>query len=376
RGGEDTVVDAEVAALRERGHDVELHEAHNVDPGERAGGSRLTVARRAVWSRDAAEAVARHAREFRPDVAHVHNHAYELSASIFPALAASGAAVVQTLHNYRMTCSNAYLLRDDRPCEDCVGSRAAWHGIQHRCFRGSLSGSTMLAAMQLAWRRGALQSVDRFIVLTEFAREIFERVGVPSDRLVVRPNTIPDPGFTSAERDADAPLLFVGRLERAKGIDVLLDAWRDDDPRLLVAGSGPLQSELQPGAGVTMLGAQSAEQVRELMAQARALVVPSTWYEGFPMVILEAMAAGTPIVASDLGSLAEIVRDPELGWRVPAGDAAALRDVLLRVAADPAESERRGAAARAAYEHDYVQPVVMDQLEQLYADAIAARSAC
>lgn len=377
-GGEDTVVDGEVAALRVRGHDVELVEVHNTEPGNDAGAAdRLAIARRAVWSRESADAITQAASAFRPDVAHVHNHAYELSASIFPALAALDIPIVQTLHNYRMTCSATYLLRDGKPCELCVGSKASWQGIRHRCFRGSRSGSTMLAGMQLAWRRGAIPNVDRFIVLTEFARSIFERGGIASERLVVRPNTVRDVGFVDATRAADAPLLFVGRLEQSKGIDVLLDAWGDGiaDHRLLVAGEGPLGDQLAartPGS-VQLLGQRPRTEIDELVRSARALVVPSTWYEGFPMVVLEAFAAGTPVIASDLGALAEVVPDA-VGWRVPPRDPAALRSTLERVLGDPTPAERRGAAARTRYEQRYTQDIVMAQLEQIYADAIARRA--
>ncbi len=370
-GGEDTVVDGEVAALRARGHEVELVDVRNTDPGDDAGAAeRMRIARRAVWSPDAAEAITHAARSFQPDVAHVHNHAYELSASIFPALAELDIPVVQTLHNYRMTCSATYLLRDGKPCELCVGAKASWHGIRHRCFKGSRSGSTMLAGMQLAWRRGAIPNVDRFIVLTDFARSIYERAGIPAEQLVVRPNTVRDVGFEGAARSIDAPLLFVGRLEQSKGVDVLLEAIGEHP--LVVAGDGPLRATLEASApaNVSFVGQRSRDEIDELMRSARALVVPSTWYEGFPMVVLEAFAAGTPVIASDLGALAEVVPGP-VGWRVPPADPVALRATLDQVIADPTDAERRGAAARKRYEQRYTQDIVMAQLEQIYAGVIA-----
>jgi glycosyltransferase involved in cell wall biosynthesis len=368
-GGEDSVVDGEIAALRERGHDVELFEAHNTEPD----GDRLGTARRAVWSRDSARAVTDVVEQFRPDVAHVHNHAYELSASIFSALADRRVPIVQTLHNYRMTCSATYLLRDGRPCELCVGSKASWQGIRHRCFRGSRSGSTMLAGMQLAWRRAAIPNVDRFIVLTEFARSIFERAGIDSSQLVVRPNTVRDVGYTGADRANDAPLLFVGRLESSKGIDVLVDAVGSHP--LVVAGEGPLRASLEARApsNVRFVGQLPRAEVDELMRTARALVVPSTWYEGFPMVVLEAFAAGTPVIASNLGSLAEIVAETT-GWHAPAGDVQGLRRVIDDVVASPSDAEQCGVAARTAFEASYTQDVVMAQLEAIYREAITRGS--
>lgn len=374
-GGEDTVVEEEVAALRARGHEVEVAIADNREP---AGGTfaRIGVAWRAIWARDSAERIGTLAREFRPDVAHVHNHAYELSASIFPALRAAGVPTVATLHNYRMTCSASYLLRDGRPCELCVGTRASWQGIRHRCFRGSRSGSAMVAGMQLAYRRSAMPAIARWIVLTQFARSIFERAEFPAERLVVRPNTVRDAGRPIIERAPDAPVLFIGRLEQAKGIETLLNAWGAGigDARLVVVGDGPLRSQLQQGShpSVTFMGLQPRERVSELLRMSRALVVPSRWYEGFPMVVLEAFAAGTPVIASDLGALAEVVPAPACGWRVPPGYVDGLRAAIGQALADPVQAQQRGATARLLYEQQYSQDVVMGQLEAIYRDAIAA----
>lgn len=373
RGGEDVVVEHEVAALRERGHHVELVQVDNAEPA--ATGGRTKVASRAIWNREAAQRIASVARAFKPDVAHVHNHAYELSASIFPALREAGVPVVATLHNYRMTCSATYLLRDGRPCELCVGKRASWQGIRHKCFRGSRSGSAMVAGMQLAYRRSAIPNIDRWIALTNFARSIYERADFPADRLVVRPNTIRDPGAQSAHRAPDAPIIFVGRLEPSKGVDTLIQAWGSGigAAQLLVVGDGPLRSQLQQlaPASVGFLGAVPLARVEQLLRSARALVVPSTWYEGFPMVVLEAFAVGTPVIASDLGSLAEIVPQPDVGWRVPARYVDGLRAAMAAALDDPRDAELRGARARRLFEQRYSQQIVMAQLEGIYRDVIA-----
>lgn len=370
RGGEDTVVDAEVAALRERGHEVLLHEATNVEPGADERG-RLATAAAAIWSRAAAHELEQLTRRFRPHVAHVHNHSYALSPSIYPALQRGGAPVVATLHNYRATCVNAMLLRNDRPCEKCVGKSISRSGITHRCFRSSISGSALVAASQASYRR-VMPSIDRWIALTEFARGVFERARFPPERLVVRPNTVPDRGTGPDQRDAT--LLFAGRLDESKGLRTLLEAWSHAelpaDARLTIAGDGPLAAEVAAFAAdrpdVQALGRVEPGAMHELMTHAGAVVVPSHWYEGFPMTALEAFAAGTPVIASDLGSLPEIVA-PDCGALVPPRDPAALAAAIARLLADRDAAVACGRAARERYEQLYAQDVVMAQLEEIYA---------
>jgi hypothetical protein len=140
-GGEDSVVRAEAELLRSAGHDVVVHQARNPS-GALATGASLAMS---PWNPLAAREVRRLAERVRPDVAHVHNTWYALSPSVLAALSAAAVPVVMTLHNYRLLCANAQLFRDGRPCEDCVGSHP-WHGVRHRCYRGSALASAPAAA--------------------------------------------------------------------------------------------------------------------------------------------------------------------------------------------------------------------------------------
>jgi len=374
RGGEDTVVDEDVTALRTHGHEVELLEAHN-DEGKGLG--RFTAARHAIWSRESARRVEEKARAFQPDVAHVHNHSYVLSASIFPELAKLGIPTVATLHNYRMTCSNAYLLRDGAPCELCVGKRASTAGITHACFRGSRAASAMIAGSQLAYRRSAIPHIARWLTPSEATRDIFVRADVPAERIITLPNAVFDRG--ASESGPRAPVaLFVGRLSEEKGVMQLLDAWgvepRTDGAKLEIVGEGPLAARVAERAkarpDIRVLGKQRAADVATSMRAARVLVVPSRWPETFGLVAVEAFAAGTPVIASDIGALTELVTDAE-GWRAPAGDAAALGAAIDCALASPEEAATRGAAARARYERDFTMAARLTSLEQHYRDVIS-----
>lgn len=362
RGGEDLVFEREAQLLHEAGHEVQAYERHN---DEIDGIGAAGLAAQTIWSKRTVAEVGALAARFRPDVAHVHNTFPLISPSVYPALKRAGVPIVQTLHNYRLTCLNAMLLRDGRPCEDCVG-RLPWRGVLRKCYRESASQSAVLAATLAVHReRTIYRHVDRFIALTGFARDLFVRAGVPAGRIVVKPNFVPDRG-----KPPEGPregVLYVGRLSKEKGIAVLAQAARlAPQVRIDVIGDGPCAAMLQGIPNVRMLGRRSSEEVRRAMTAARFLVVPSLCYEGFPMTIVEAYEAGLPVIASEIGSLGEIVRDGVTGVCVPATDAEALSRWFSEAPALGPSARKMGASARATYDSNYRPSVALGMLESIY----------
>lgn len=352
-GGEDVVVETERQLLEHAGHTVETHLIDNpVDVGPT-----LASLARSAWNRRAAGEVRDAAERFGPDVVHVHNTWFALSPAVFPSLKAAGYPVVVTIHNYRLACVNALLYRDGGPCQDCVG-RLPWPGVIHRCYRGSAAQSGMVAVtiathrLRRTWER----DVDRFIVLSRFAADILIRAGIPKDRIVVKPNVVNDPGPRPRPPSAGNSILYVGRLTEEKGIADLVEAWgRTDVPGLdlVVIGDGPLLEEVRGAGGgkVEVLGALSPEEVRRRMLEARALVLPSRWFEGMPMVLLEAMAAGLPVVVPDHGALVETAGGGGIPFRPL--DVVTLAEALESLA-DGDLADRIGAFSRAEYLDRYV----------------------
>lgn len=368
-GGEDSVAAAEIALLEGAGHQVERLDFAN----DHIGGA-MAAARAALLSaynpasrRRADEAIAR----FKPDVVHVHNFFPTASPAIFYACAAARIPVVWTLHNFRITCANALLMRDGQICEDCLGG-TGWSGIRHRCYRGSLAGSAAVTAVHRAhaalgtWTR----RVNRFIALTAFSRSVFVRAGLPANKLAVKPNFIPDPRVHE-RYPTRAGVLFVGRLSEEKGVDTLLDAWANLDVPLTIIGDGPEAARLRAkgSAHVRFLGRLGREAVIDAMASAAAVVVPSRWYENFPMTVVEAFAAGAPVIASRLGALNEIVTEGVDGLHFRANDAGDLAAVLGRAFGEPGLLARLGLGARAKYERDLTPEHNLAMLEAIYADA-------
>ncbi|HLG92891.1 MAG TPA: glycosyltransferase [Acidimicrobiales bacterium] len=331
RGGEDTVVEAEAALLREAGHEVHQQLATNPAGALKTSAHLLASS----WNPLAAASALRAARQGQVDIAHVHNTWFAMSASVISQLHAYGIPVVLTLHNYRVTCANGLLFRNGHPCEECVG-RHPFPAVRHRCYHGSLLTSG-LAALSVGahsvlgtWAR----HVDAFICLSEFAMQRFSRAGLPPARLHVRPPFAPDPGERTGPPSRSDKVLYVGRLEREKGVELLMEAWRLARPsklELLVLGDGSLRERLEERlpARVRILGHRPRQEVNAQLLSARALVLPSLWYEGMPSILIEAMAAGLPVVVSGLGAMSELAEASD-AWatRVAAGDLAAWAGAL------------------------------------------------
>ncbi len=342
-GGEDTVVHLEAELLRQHGHQVELLRVSTKEL-DGTGLFRLVAAGMGtVWSLRGYSMMKKAIARFSPDIVHVHNTFPLLSPSVFWAADRAGVPVVQTLHNYRLTCANSLLLREDRPCQECVG-HFPWPGLRHRCFASSFSRTAAVTSMNVIHRwLGTYQTkVHAFIVLTGFSKEILARAGLPRERIHVKPN------FSSATVRLMAPRLrrfiFAGRIARFKGVHLLLEAWTglaSAGHQLLMVGDGPDRVELErrfaAQANIVWCGNQPREKVIDLIAASRWLVLPSLAYENFPMSVLEALSAGTPVIVPNHGAFAAIISNEVEGLLSCAGDAASL-SVALRAALDASES--------------------------------------
>lgn len=380
-GGEDAVFASEVELLRNAGHIVETLEVSN---DEIAGFAAMAeAALSAIYNTKSRERVAERLNKKNFDILHVHNFFPRLSPSIFDAAREAGVASVLTLHNFRLTCAAGTLFRDGFICQQCV-DRVALPAVVHRCYRGSLAGSMSVATMIQThktagtWRR----KVDRFIALSSFAIDIFDRAGLPRDRIRIKPNYVSDVASSELALDrADESLrlrdsfLFVGRLSPEKGCATLLEAWRGIDAPLTVIGHGPELDRLRASApqNVTFAGHQDSTIVRQAMADARAVIMPSQWFEAFGLVAIEAMMVGTPVIASRVGALPDIIKHGVTGLLVEPTDIAGLRQAVSKLARDDATVSAMGLAGRERYEANYTSSHNISILESIYAEAIASR---
>jgi glycosyltransferase involved in cell wall biosynthesis len=271
---------------------------------------------RSVWSREAAHEVERVVRRERIEVVHCHNLFPTFSPSVLDAARRAGAAVVITLHNYRLLCLPATFWRDGRTCEECLG-RVPWRGVRYRCYRGSLPGSAALAGSVTVGRlRGTFRNATFLVAVSRFVMEKYLQAGFPAERIVVKPNFVAP---TPVRRGPGEYFLYLGRLAPEKDVRLLIEAWRPEFGPLVIAGDGPDEAALRAhpaAAGVEFLGAVPPAEVPPVLSRARALLFPSRSFEGMPRAVLEAYAAGVPVVASAVGALPEVVPDGESGLLV------------------------------------------------------------
>lgn len=371
RGGEDSVVEAEVALLASKGHEVRLFLRSNDEIGSQG---RVRTAVDTLWSTRSAHAIEQAVADFRPDVIHVHNTFPLISPSIYWAADELGVPIVQTLHNFRLHCPQAMYLRNGKVCEDCLG-HVPWHGVLRGCYRGSRTQSAVMTAMLTfhrtigTWNR----KVTRYIALNEFCRNKFIEGGLPAERVLVKPNFVDFPRPEPLPREG---FLFVGRLSAEKGVATLVDAFgRVAGSSLRIAGTGPEDRLLAGVPGLNWLGALPGDQVHREMMSAAALVLPSIWYENFPRTLVEAMASGLPVIASRCGALAELVEDGVTGLLFEPGQAADLEDKMRWAIANPERLAAMGRAARLRYEARYTADINYGQLTAIYREAIACRAA-
>jgi glycosyltransferase involved in cell wall biosynthesis len=365
RGGLERIMFDEIAWLEAGGHEVAhfstKHPSNDPSPwsdyfaayfelGSEAALSPLERVRAAgnmFWNVDAERAFERLVSDFRPDVVHAHGIHRHLSPSILGVARRHGVPVVQTLHDYHHVCpADVLLYKGVEPCEP-RRCGVLWYGpcVRGRCLRHSLSASVLSAAetsfqrATSAYSRGVAVFVSPSMFVAEQMRR--GRWEVPCK---VVPNAI------AVEREAaevGSGFCVIGRLSREKGVDVALEAARRAGVGLTVAGEGPACAVLRAAyPEFSFVGRLDGPAVATLVARSRAVVVPSVCFENASMSVLEAMAAGKPVLASAIGGIPEQVTNEDDGLLVPPGDVEALAQAMKRVEADDSLCRRLGHAAR------------------------------
>lgn len=371
-GGEDQVVSAEANLLRSYGHEVLLYQANNANIH-----NQLVVLGQVVWNHQSFRELRALIQQYQPDIVHVHNTFPVISPAALYAAAKERVPVVHTLHNYRLLCPAATFYRDGQVCEECVHSRSLLPAVLHACYRQSRL-TTAAAAMTLTAHRVAhswLRHVAAYIALTEFARQKFVECGFDHGKMHVKPNFIGrDPGVGSG---SGGYALFVGRLTEEKGVATLLRAWKQlgDGFPLEIVGEGPLSPEVR-AAQLTMPnlrwhGWLPKDQVLARMQRAAMLIMPSQWYEGFPVTLLEAFATGLPALVSRIGSLAALVEEGKTGLQFESGNASEVACNVRFLFSNPEILQQMRRASREEYEKKYTAEANYATLTGIYYAALS-----
>lgn len=364
-GGPETVLFAERDMLRASGHDVidfSMRDPRNrfsdfaryfSPPMDLSAVKPTPASMRTAWrfldSKPAAESIRCLIRDHRPDIAHLHSINHQLTPSIIRALRDERVPVVMTLHDYKLVCPAYTLLAGGKICEKCSGG-GFYNAVVANCRGPARSPLLALESYIQHNQKKSYDGVARFLSPSQFLADKFHEMGFEHP-IEVLPNPLTTAPNELSRTEAGKHVVFVGRIVEEKGLRTLCAAALRAGVDLRIAGDGPQLAELQRDFArydtITFLGRVTPGGARSLMRGALATVVPSEWYENQPMVILEALSQGTPVIASDLGGNPELVRDRETGLLHAHGDVFDLAAKLSYARDHPIEMAIMGEKGRA-----------------------------
>ena len=336
-GGEDTVVANEKKLLEDHGHETVLYTRHNSELKTLSKIQKILLPISTVFSVQTYKEVKKIIKEQKIELVHVHNTLNMVSPSVYYAAFHCHIPVVQTVHNFRLLCPGATFFRDGHVCEECL-SKGLTCAVKHKCYRGSTVQT--LACVLSTWFHRTIGTYRKlnYICLTEFNKEkILNLKQIKEEKVFVKPNFVQESESIVPYDQRKNQFIYVGRLEEIKGSEILLKAWKllgEGAPELLMCGRGPLEEwaknyiEENRLSNIKMLGFVENTQVRKMIGESKALILPTQVYEGFPMTIAESYACGTPVIGSDLGNTGNLIEVGKSGWKFTADSPEALAQAV------------------------------------------------
>ena len=342
-GGEDTVVSNEKRLLEDNGHEVFLYTRNNSELNEMGKLEKLLLPFITIFNFRTLRDVTKIIKNNGIDVVHVHNTLNLISPSVYYAALFCKTPVVQTMHNFRMLCPGATFYRDGKICEDCT-EKGLGCAIKHSCYRNSKLQTLACVLNTLIHRATGIYKKINFICLTEFNKEKLlllnkKRQVVEPSKIFVKPNFIDVREDFIIKKERENQFVFAGRMDLLKGIDVLLEAWEymgRNAPKLVLCGTGPMEDWSKKyiqenDLNVDFKGLLSNAEIKKIIAESKAVILPTKWYEGFPMTIVEAFSVGTPVICSDFGNVATLIEDKCTGFLCKADSVESIAEMVVEV---------------------------------------------
>ncbi|MGN6181006.1 MAG: glycosyltransferase family 4 protein [Mucilaginibacter sp.] len=371
KGGEDSVVYNEAELLRSAGHVVDLLIFSNSK-------NTLLKVLQMPFNLSSYRRALQRIHEFKPEIIHVHNLHFAGSPAVLYAAKKVRVPVVMTLHNYRLLCPSGTLFFRERLFARSVNQLFPVEAVKKGVYQNSklitfwLAFSGMLHQLAGTW-----EIPGKYVILGDNTRSLFadSKLKRITDRMMVKPNFCF--GDTINQHTKDGYYVYVGRLSAEKGINVLLGAFGNSGKRLKIAGSGPMEAQVNQAAAkcpeIEFCGPQSPDEVRKLIAGAKALIFPSIWFETFGMVIIEAFSCGVPVIASAIGEAKHLVADNVNGLLFAPGDE---NDLLAKLeyfeALDDNALAKFSQQALKAYQENYTPELNLKKLHYVYNAALSS----
>lgn len=367
-GGEDTVVANEKKLLEDNGHKVLLYTRHNSELKSLSKIQKILLPVSTIFNIQTYREIKKIIGEEQIDIVHVHNTLNLISPSVYYSAFSCRVPVVQTIHNFRLLCPGATLYRDDHICEDCV-TKGLICAVKHNCYRGSKLHT--LACVISTWFHRLIGTYKKlnYICLTEFNKEkLLQLKQIRKEAVFVKPNFVDKADEIVPYDKRKKQFVYVGRLDKLKGIDFLLKTWGEfvsDDYQLVICGTGPLEKwcreyvQTYQLKNVEVKGFVENKNAKKIIGESKGLILPTQWYEGFPMTIVESYSVGTPVIGSNLGNTGSLIEEGKSGWKFDADSKEQLCDAL-RKAMETTKGLERDFVEKYSAESNY------EQLREIY----------
>lgn len=359
-GGEDSVVRAEQELLERHGDEVLLYSRHSDEIKSFTLPQKALFLPQTVHSGRTASDITATVNSFKPDVAFIHNVFPLISPSVYSRLADLGVPSVQVMHNYRPFCPNGLFFTHGRVCEACKDGNYL-NAVSNKCYKESYVFSALYALSCGVNRSGMMERITAVVCLNQFVKAKLMEIGVAESKLHVRPNFVYAPPLPASRNfEPGHYILFMGRLSAEKGLLTLLRGFAAlPGVKLKIAGTGPLEPELKTYArekqlrNVEFLGFVSGDQKLELVRGALAMILPSEWYENFPIGVLDAYMAAKPMIGSRIGGLPDVIQDGKTGLLFEKGNDTDLVAKVKYMVGHPQEAVEMGRCGRVLTETVY-----------------------
>lgn len=378
-GGEDKVVQEEINLLKKHGVEVISYFINNNEININSLFDKFKVGINTIWSVEQQKKLKELMLKEDPDLVHFHNTFPMVSPAVYHTCQKLNKPVIQTLHNYRLGCPGAMLLRNNEVCEKCI-SGSLLNSVKYGCYRNSRVQTVPLSTMLYTHRflNTWNNKVDKYIALTNFAKEKFIQIGLNEDKITVKPNFIEK--HIEGELEKEDQITFVGRISKEKGLHLLLAAWSKVgskfNTKLNVIGDGPLRKELEDKyehlSNVNFLGKLDSKDVLSYMSKSKYIIVPSIWYEGFPMTIIESYSVNTPVISSNIGSLKEVVINEITGFHFENNNINSLENTLKK-ALHYSDYDKLQRNINEQYEKKYTPSANFKMLINIYEEVVRSK---
>lgn len=315
-GGEDTVVENEKKMLEDNGHEVFMYTRHNNEIKKFGIWQKFKLSAETIYSFKTIIELKKIIKENKIDIVHVHNTFPLISPSVYKVAKDCGCKVVQTVHNFRLLCPAATFTCNGKVCEECI-SKGLVCAIKNKCYRNSRI-QTLIVVLMLKINRmiGSYDKVGAYIALTEFNKEKLKSALKNELKIHVKPNFVRCNNIKFSNRKIKNYFVYFGRLDKIKGFNFLIETWKNiKDAELYVIGDGAEKKwaedyiEKNNIDNIKLKGFMKREEAFNLIENCKSIILPSQWYEGFPMTIIESFSLGVLVISGEIGNLKYIIKD-------------------------------------------------------------------